>query len=707
MDKDLTIHEVLLRGNEAYKAGKFQDADRYYTAILKAEPNHPDANHNLGILAVESGNEEQGLSLLKSALDANPKIEQFWLSYLTALLKLGRVLDATIKLKKAKQIIKESVELKKIEIKLRNTQIRSELDFAPNEPNAIQLKKLENLYNSRQLEKALTETKTLLEVYKNSVTLLKICGTIFTKLRQFDSAINYLKKALEIQPELAEIHNSLGITFREMRNIKESIDCFENALKFEPHHTDALNNLGLSFLEIDQLDQAITIFTKAIELNPKQGAFYINLGNAFKQKGENQKALQYYKLALQDKTRHAVAFNNIGNIQLEISTAEMAIKSFKKAISAQPNYAEAYNSMAVALVEVGNIDKAIENFEKVIELKPDQTEAHRQLSYLIKYDNSNNHFKEMKSLEKNSNLDNGKKCNLFFGLAKAYEDVEDFKSSYKYYLLANALRKNLLNYNIAHDRALFRKIEQTAFEFSACTLDISFKENNPSPIFIVGLPRSGTTLIEQVITCHPKVWAGGELDFITHYGKELILGLNKITSKNISIFRNNYQKKLNLINNGHEYVTDKMPHNFRFIPLILAAFPDAKIVHVKRDPAATCWSNFKSYFPTVGLGYTYNLQDLKEYYSMYESLMKIWEKTYNNKIIHCDYDTFTSDQENQTKKLLEKLNFTWSKTCLFPHRNQRRIRTASQIQAKEKVYRGSSEAWKKFKPYLGNFFDHL
>ena len=150
-----------------------------------------------------------------------------------------------------------------------------------------------------------------------------------------------------------------------------------------------------------------------------------------------------------------------------------------------------------------------------------------------------------------------------------------------------------------------------------------------------------------------------------------------------------------------------MPHNFRFIPLICAAFPEAKIIHVERNAAATCWSNYKQYFVSDGLEYCYDLKDVVQYYNLYKDLMKLWQSEYSDKIYNLNYESLTTDQENETIQLINHLGLTWEDSCLSPQKNKRIVKTASQQQVRQKVYQGSSEEWRKYEPFLNGAFDNL
>ena len=221
------------------------------------------------------------------------------------------------------------------------------------------------------------------------------------------------------------------------------------------------------------------------------------------------------------------------------------------------------------------------------------------------------------------------------------------------------------------------------------------------------MPRSGTTLVEQIISSHSMVTGGGELSYVFKFGMDLSLNTVLPNAENISEFRENYLSELAKLSKGVRFITDKMPHNFRFIPLICAALPEAKIIHVRRDPKATCWSNFKQYFDTSGLGYCYNLKDVVEYYGLYSSYMKFLQPQYNSQIYNLDYDNLTENQESETKKIIKYLDLQWEEACLYPQNNDRSVRTASQQQVRQKIYQGSSMEWKKYKIYLTNMFEKL
>ena len=220
------------------------------------------------------------------------------------------------------------------------------------------------------------------------------------------------------------------------------------------------------------------------------------------------------------------------------------------------------------------------------------------------------------------------------------------------------------------------------------------------PIFILGMPRSGTTIVEQIISSHSQVHGAGELLILHRLAVPLDLGEQPINSDNILKLRKAYLNELGKVSAGSNFVTDKMPQNFQYIGLILKALPEAKIIHVQRDPAATCWSNFRYFFSAGGLGYAHNLDDLSQYYKLYVELMDFWSEKYPDSFYQIDYEYLTENQEAETRRLIDYLELDWEDSLLNFHNSGRHIATASSNQIRKKMYINSSLEWKKYETHL-------
>ena len=221
------------------------------------------------------------------------------------------------------------------------------------------------------------------------------------------------------------------------------------------------------------------------------------------------------------------------------------------------------------------------------------------------------------------------------------------------------------------------------------------------------MPRSGTSLVEQIISSHSEVIGAGELDYVSRFGSKLAYGDTNLSVQAVLEFREQYIKKIKERAQNNAFVTDKMPHNFRYLPLICTAFPEAKIIHVKRNPKAVCWSNFKQFFTAKDLGYSYDIRDTVQYFRLYQDLMYQFSESYCSRIYTLDYDELTVVQEAETRKLIKHLELKWEDDCLSPQNNKRSVNTASNLQVRRKVYQGSSQAWRKYGSLLNSAFEEL
>ena len=500
----------------------------------------------------------------------------------------------------------------------------------------------------------------------------------------------------------------LAGVLKQMGKINESLVVGQKSVQLDPQDAGAHNNLGVLLQHAQgRLKEAEESFRQAITLKPDLADAHYNLGNTLKKQGRLEEAEASYTQAITLKPDYAEAHYNLGNTLKELGRLEEAETNYRKAIALKPDFAEGHNNLGATLQEQGRLDEAETNYRKAIALKPDFAEAHRHLTLLKKFDAQDKQYSKMQELYLDKNISEEQRCHINFGLAKACEDLGDLEKAFQHYREGNMLRKKLLNYNINQDMELFRQIKFTypGIEQNSLTPDKLTK--NLMPIFIVGLPRSGTTLVEQIISSHSKVTGAGELNFAAQFGSSIARGLSDSNTDSLINFRERYLFKLQSVSKGNLIVTDKMPQNFRYIGLLAAAFPEAKIVHVKRNPAAVCWANYKQYFVVKSTGYCNTIDDVISYHKLYESLMVFWTNTLSKRIYNLDYEQLTVNQESETRQLIDYLDLDWDEKCLSPQNNKRHIATASNVQIRKKVYRGSSEQWKKYQPFLNGALDGL
>jgi tetratricopeptide (TPR) repeat protein len=663
LQMELTVDQALQQGVAAHKEGKLQDAERLYRAILQAQRNHPDANHNLGVLAVAVGKPLEAIPLFKLALEGNPQIEQFWLSYIDALLKAERLEEANQALADASR---SGISSEKLGV------FHEEMQHAS--PSQDQLNRLLGLYQSGSFTEAEEFAVSLTQQFPKHPFGWKVLGAIYKQAGKPSESLAAKQKTVELSPQDAEAHNNLGNSLRELGRLDEAEASCKQAIALKPDYAEAHNNLGNTLQELVRLDEAEASCKQAIALKPDYAEAHNNLGATLKKLGR-------------------------------LNEAEI---SFRQSIALKPDYVEAQSNLSVMLKALGKLDEAAASLRQVIAIEASHAESHRSLATIKKYSSRDEQFYQMKAVYRDPNISEDHRCQICFALAKASEDLEDFARAFRFYSEGNALRKKQLGYDKERDAKLFEVIKTSHRQIKVHSLKPASVASEHAPIFIVGMPRSGTTLVEQIISSHPLVTGAGELPFVSEFGSPLAVGQTLADGKVLRAFREQYLGALKQRSEGRAIVTDKMPQNFRFLGLIAAALPEAKIIHVKRDPAAVCWANYTQYFVGSGsLNYCYDLDDIVHYHELYRELMRYWHHVLSGRVYDLEYEFLTEHQEEESRKLIDFLQLSWQEACLLPEENERGVVTTSNLQVREKMYRGSSGRWKRYKPYLNGALDHF
>jgi tetratricopeptide (TPR) repeat protein len=479
----------------------------------------------------------------------------------------------------------------------------------------------------------------------------------------FDEVISDAKKLLKEDTNQV-IFNILSLAYQSKSDFDSSINLLKKALKNQPNNIFFLNNIGLSYLKKNDLKNASYYFDRAIKINPN----YINV------------------------------LNNYGHLKKELNLFNEAIEYFNKALLLDKNNLEVNFNIATIYQGLGDYDNSIKYFKKVLEINPNMTKSDRNLSMMVKYTKNNQHFLEMKQKVINDKLNVHQKIELNFALGKAYEDIEDYKNSFEKLEEANSLVKSITQYNIQQDKKLFSNIK----EFFIKKNIIPIPSSKIKTIFIVGMPRSGTSLVEQIISSHNEVLGGGELIHMSQIINEKILNNSNLKDLNKTFIeaKDEYISKISYGNNDFLNFTDKSPLNFRWIGFILNLLPNSKIIHCRRNKLDVCWSNYKNHFEG-SLPFSNNFQDLGKFYQMYEDLMFFWQKKFSSQIYNLDYEDLVNNSENKIRDLINFCELKWDENCLKHHENKRAIKTVSFNQARKPIYKEKVKNILLYDAYLG------
>jgi tetratricopeptide (TPR) repeat protein len=499
---------------------------------------------------------------------------------------------------------------------------------------------------------------------------------------------------------------ALAEQLRQSNHQQQAANLLMQSLHFYPGHellslklARLLHHHGHQANAITVLQKAYTAGHQSLELSYLLAAL-LHLEQRF------HEAVAIIDTCISRFPHSAEAYNLKGSSLIECNQYNAAISAFETAIQLRPEAADAYNNLAWALRALGRKQEAIKHFEKAFAVNPQATEALSGLLLLKTYHARSSEFDTTEQLLNDAQLSIKQATELRFALGKAYEDIKDYPNAFKHVDTANLYWRRSLDYRIEDDRALFETLKRTFPQIR--TSDTEYHSEPPAPLFVIGMPRSSTTLIEQIISSHSAVAGGGELPFLEQLllgpGKRLRYTANISASAKHDIAQSYLnQARAHVRSQLHEntvYFTDKLPQNFRFAGAILQLFPQAKIIHCKRDPMDTCLSLYKHHFPMAHHHYAYDLKELGQYYRLYEDLMAHWHNIAPDRILDVQYETLLKNFEPEVRRILAFCGLAFEETCLSFEQNERVIRTASSDQVRQGLFKHGAGRWRHYEKQL-------
>ena len=486
-------------------------------------------------------------------------------------------------------------------------------------------------------------------------------------------------------------------------------------LKKFPYNLALYNLLGLSFQQINNFKDAKGSYLKALQLNSKNVSVLNNLGSLCRVLEEYENSEKYLIKALSLQPKYVHALSNYGNLKKELNDFDGAIELYKEAIKLNDNNFVTHHNLALAYQGIGKFDLAKKHAFNVLRINPNYYLTHKIISSSTKYSIENEHFKIMLKKLNEEKLDPKHKITLDFSISKAFEDMDNYEKSSFHIRNANILKRKHIKYDIKNEIKLFNEIKKI---FSKTNLNNQNKKDlsKIKIVFICGMPRSGTTLVEQIIASHKEVYGAGELNYLSKvieknfYNNNIVkenLILEKINESNNNIYKE-YINYLKVHKFSQNVVTDKAPLNFRWIGFIKVFFPNSKIIHCNRNAKDNCLSLYKNQFESDKLNWCYDEKELTTYYNLYSELMNFWKEKVPSFIYDAKYEDIVQNQEKETRKMLEFCNLDWDENCLNFFKNSKTpIKTASIAQARKPIYKTSLKLHKKYNKYFEDFFSYI
>ena len=474
-------------------------------------------------------------------------------------------------------------------------------------------------------------------------------------------------------------------------------------------HQIIYNILSIAYQSLGKFDLSVKIMEEALKKNPKNPYFLNNMGISKHKLECFEEAEHYFKKGLTVAPNYINILNNIGNLKKDLNQIDEAIFFYKKSLLINENLTETQFNLATIYITLGKFNDAEKHLNKILEINPKITEADRLISSFTKYREDSHHLKTMINKIEDKTLNKNQLIHLHFALGKAFEDVEKYETSFKNFNKANQYLNEIVKYDIHQDVEKFEKIKETAEYINKVIIN----KNSRQLIFIVGMPRSGTSLIEQIISSHSNVFGGGELPFLSNVVNEEILNNKKLDTikdndlKNLlEITQEQYISKISKMDSSNKVFIDKAPLNYRYIGFIKKIFPNSKIINCNRDPIDVCWSNYKNFFSGTLL-FSNDLNNLALYYSLYQNYIKFWKELFPDEIYDMIYENLVENPKEEIKNLLNFCDLEWEENCLKHENNPKSIKTASWVQARKPIYQSAVKSSDHFRVYLAELIKKI
>ena len=716
---ELTIDQALQQGIASHKEGKLQDAERLYRAILQSQPNHPDANHNLGVLAVAVGKALEAIPRFKLALEVNPNIEQFWLSYIDALIKVERFDEA-------KRILVEGERsgVSSERLKLFHQQIQTwpSNDRENNRHSLKVSEKPERLAEKKKSEKRRTQTAS------------PVAGPSQGQINRLLEHYQYGK-------------------FADAEKLAASLT------QQSPGHPFAWKVMGAVLKQTGRLNESLLPVQKSVELSPNDAEAHYNLGNTLIELGKLGEAEASYKQATALKPDYAEAYSNLGVTLQELGKLGDAGASYKQAIALKPDFAEAHSNLGNTLRGLGKSQEAEASFRQAIALKPDFAEAHINLCDLLQVTNKID--KLSFALGEARSKIFGVKADFLYFEALVYFRTERYAeagalidqitegelseaSRASYYKLLGDLRNRNRNYDAAFSAyedsnrtvkagreflgleiaagQYFELHKNTALQLEQISIESPlFKrpyQDGREPSFLVGFPRSGTTLLDTILRTHSRITVIEEQPMVQKMSEALgglrdVSAAETVDSDRLIVARDSYLKELSrhTLVPEDSLVIDKFPLNLLRAPLISQAFPEAKFILALRHPLdciLSCWmQNFRL---NAAMANMVDLDRIVDFYCVAMKIFKLSQERYGLNVHWIRYEDLIEDFETATTSVLEFLGLEWERALLNYQATasvRPKINTPSHSQVIKPIYKTASYRWKHYEKHLEKYKPQL
>lgn len=539
-------------------------------------------------------------------------------------------------------------------------------------------------------EKSLTQNPNATDTHFN-------LGVALHQQGKFEEAVDAYRQSIALEPVNVGPYYNLGNALQELERFEEAAGAYETFLEREPENVAARYNLGLAHMHAHHYEAAIAAYRAALKIRPDFLEAWTNLGTTLLETGQAKAALDAYDYVCKHAPEMAEAHYNKGNALNALDRTGEALAAYERALEFRPDYTEARSNLGRTLMELGRLAEAETVFRDTLRQRPNFGVTYLRLANLKRFSANDPDIAAMEAELVKLPASDAQVVPFCFALGKAYEDCEDYDRAFDHYARGNDRKRATITFDIAEEEATTNQIIE-AFNKAFLEGRVDKGSANETSIFIIGMPRSGTTLVEQILASHSEVYGAGErlelLRLVQEIGQfpEAIrdLGPDEFTR-----LGETYSEAMGKLAPEAARITDKLPHNFRHVGLIHLALPKAKILHCVRNPVDTCLSCYKNLFDGE-LNFTYDLDELGRYYKLYERLMNHWRAVLPGRMLDVSYEELVANQESLSRQILDFCELPWEAACLDFHKTDRRVQTASVAQVRQPIYTKAVRRWRNY-----------
>jgi tetratricopeptide (TPR) repeat protein len=688
--QSLTVEQAYSLAIQQQQNGNLPQAESLLRQVLQHQPRHAPALHLLGVIAHQSNQTELAIKLIGDAIAINP-IEALFHSNRGEMCRtLGR------------------------------------------------------------LDGAIDHGRQAVKLNPQSASALSNLGIAYYDKGELDEAEKYQHKAIAVNPNCLPALNNLGSIYRDRKDKDKAADYYRQVIEINPDYLESINNLGAILVEQEKYGEASAALIKALQLNPSYAEAHCNMANALIGQEKYQQALASFAQAISLKTNYADAYIGKSRVQQELNQLENAEDSARQAIASEPENSDAHALLGGIYIQKNQLDDARKSFDKALELDEkngralvghgtlkmqmgDISDAEDCFLQALVSDDENliarislaqarktvadeeNFLKLQAEIPNLETMNTSKAMPLHFALGKCYEDLKLDDEAIDQFIKGCAIKRRRIQYDADEQDT---KVQSIIDFFSKDKINQLRGAGNPSatPIFVLGMPRSGTTLTEQIISSHSEVFGAGELPYLLQLANNPLFpeksgdypqSLQDLSKDLLTSLGDKYIERTKKYAPNAQHITDKMPANFFCVGLIHLMLPNAKIIHIRRNPVDTCLSGFSKLFSS-GQAHSYDFTELGRYYRNYSRLMDHWHSVIpGDNFMEIQYEDLVANNEEKSRELISFVGLEWDKACLNFHQNRRPIRTASITQVRKPIYQSSIAKWKRYEKHLGPLLDAL